>query len=152
VTDVKAHYEADGVPVVLELRASAMSGLPLPKWSLFAKYTGIAVSRVKEILLEIGPDEAQWALHSASTEFGGSGHAEIERIQASCREGTFAVAARILEAKIRGRTISAAQIRLATGLDAVTVRIYLRELEKAGDGELVGRVQVPGRQAKDEIL
>jgi hypothetical protein len=152
VTDVKAHYEADGVSVALELRANAVAGLPLPKWSLFAKYTGLEVSRVKEVLLEIGPDEAHWALHSASAEFGGSGQEEIARIQCVYKGGKFAVAARILEAKIRERTISPAEIRLATGLDAVMVRRYLRELEKAGDGELVSLVKVPGREAKDEIL
>jgi hypothetical protein len=117
-------HEEKLVRVALELRASHLGKFPLDKWSVFSKHTGLHVGELEARLREASEKEARVVLNSALKVAVGNWRPAVKAIEAAFHGPEYAVAARMLAARIRGVTVSNVQISRATGLIGMSVRHY----------------------------
>jgi hypothetical protein len=123
VIDVKKMHDRELVRVAIELRASFLGNFPLDKWSVFSKHTGLPVGELQARLLQVAEKEARVVLNSVLKVAKGYWWPAVKAIDVF-KGPPYAVAARMLAARIRGVTVSNAQISRATGLVGESVRHY----------------------------
>jgi hypothetical protein len=124
VKDVKKMHEEKLVRVALEVRASLLGKFPLDKWSVFSKHTGLPVGELQARLREAAEKEARVVLNSALKVAVGNWRPAVKAIDTAFHGPQYAVASRMLAARIRGVTVSDSQISRATGLAIASVRDY----------------------------